>query len=354
MIISLSSQRASDDFSASRLADGRSLCAWGEAIPMMAWTANADGSVSCLNQHWSDFTGLDRAEDWMGALHPDDRPVMAGRWCESLGSRMGGERRCRVWSAQHQCFRWHLLRWQRIESEDGWAGVSIDIHDQKSLEERFEAEVTGRVADLQRLLSQKETLLQEVHHRVRNNLQIVASLLAMQMAALTDERLIAILRESERRIASMVLIHQSLYRSAQVARLDFSEYASTLVQELISMYGGGSQRIRGIVRAREVLLEVDQAIPCGLILNELVTNSLKYAYAGAETGNIFVDIEEMPDRFVVMAVRDFGRGLPKGFNSKEATSFGLTLVQELANQLGGELTIENRGGATFAVRFPTA
>lgn len=333
---------------------------FAESMPVMAWVASTDGSVSCFNRHWSEFTGMEQingSENWLDALHPDDAQVLAKCWQESLRLQTAGEQEGRIWFAQQSCFHWHLLRWQPVERKlqglCGWAGVSIDIHDKKVLAERFDGEVLGRVADMQRALAQKETLLQEVHHRVRNNLQTIASLLAMQMASLKNDTLITILRESERRISSMVMVHQWLYQSARVNELDFASYAENLVIELVSIYMGSSDRIKGVVRAQPVLLSTDQAIPCGLILNELVTNALKYAYPNDRRGNIFIDIHEAENRTVVMTVRDEGVGLAPSFVLDDnIPSFGLMIVQALTNQLDGELLIKGENGALFRVQFP--
>lgn len=362
-IISSSSQNAAKLFPAGILNQQADLRKFAESMPIMAWVASVDGSVSYFNRRWSEFTGMEPTAaglSWIDALHPDDVQAMVRCWNESLRLQTGGERECRIWCSQQSCFCWHLLRWQPVDRNStgscGWAGVSIDIHEKKVLAERFEEEVAGRIADVQRALSQKETLLQEVHHRVRNNLQIVASLLAMQMASLKDEALITILRESERRISSMVMIHQWLYQSARVNELDFSSYAESLVRELVCIYLGSSDRVRGVVNAQpSVSLAIDQAIPCGLILNELVTNALKYAYPGEDTGDICVDLRTVAEgRVVVLSVTDKGVGLPPGFVVNDEATSGLLIVKELTNQLGGELVIEGEGGASFTVRFPKA
>lgn len=330
---------------------------FAEAIPIMAWTSLPDFSSSYFNRRWSDFTGLEQTggneDNWMSTLHPDDLPALTARCSESLRSGVGDETECRVWSAHHGCFRWQLLRWQPIPRDvvelSGWVGVAIDIHDRKLLEDKFDVEVAGRTADMRRLLSQKEALLQEVHHRVRNNLQIVTSLLTMQLASLKDEAVAEILREGERRIHSIVMLYQFLYQGARTGQLDFSQYAANLVNELHLIYAPGSHRVRTNVKIEPVSLDIGQAIPCGLILNELVTNALKSARRSNHEEEIVVDLHETGDGALELTVAD-SVNLPNTFADPDA--LGLTIVEALTMQLEGELITDSSSGSRYTTRFP--
>ena len=175
--------------------------------------------------------------------------------------------------------------------------------------------------DLRRTLNEKDTLLKEVHHRVKNNLQVVSSLLRMQSRLVTDPTAAKALYDSQQRVLSMSLIHERLYGSQWAGQIDFAEYARALVNELFRSYG--SANVTSRVTASPVRLNIDQAIPCGLILNELVTNSLKYAYPEGQTGELRIELCETTFNEVVLKIADNGVGLPENFdlsNSKKSRS----------------------------------
>jgi two-component sensor histidine kinase len=206
--------------------------------------------------------------------------------------------------------------------------------------------------ELRRSLQEKETLLQEVHHRVKNNLQIVSSLLKLQADTLADPSAASLLRESQQRVLSMALIHERLYTGKQMAAIEFDSYARTLVQELVYSYAGRAGNVTGRILPPPIFLTIGQAIPCGLILNELVTNALKYAYAPDKIGEVIVELHESPEGRIRLAVSDYGKGLPPGFSTKNSKSLGLRIVDVLAKQLGGTLTYETGERTTFVLDFP--
>jgi len=206
--------------------------------------------------------------------------------------------------------------------------------------------------ELRRSLHEKETLLQEVHHRVKNNLQIVSSLLKLQADSLSDPAAAALLRESQQRVLSMALIHERLYAGKEMAAIEFDSYARTLVQELVYSYAGRAGNVTGRILPPPIFLTIGQAIPCALILNELVTNALKYAYPAGGTGEVVVELQELPDNRIRLAVSDHGTGLPEGFDFRTSKSLGLRIVWVLAKQLGGTLTIERGKQTKFALEFP--
>lgn len=206
--------------------------------------------------------------------------------------------------------------------------------------------------ELRRSLQEKETLLQEVHHRVKNNLQIVSSLLKLQADSLPDAGASSSLRESQQRVLSMALIHERLYTGKQMAAIEFDSYARTLVQELVYSYAGRSGNVTGRILPPPIFLSIGQAIPCGLILNELVTNALKYAYPAGQQGEVIVELHESPEGRIRLSVSDCGKGLPPGFNPQTAKSLGLRIVYVLAKQLGGTLTYETGERTTFVLDFP--
>jgi two-component sensor histidine kinase len=219
---------------------------------------------------------------------------------------------------------------------------------QKEIAERIQGE--GRILEA---LGEKEVLLKEVHHRVKNNLQVISSLLNLQAAQITDTATIDALRESQNRIRSMALIHEKLYQSSDLTQVDFAGYLGSLVNSLAQTYRKKTARIAVKVEAEKIDLNIDTAIPCGLIVNELVSNSLKYAYPDDTPGVIEVRCGRSGDDRYFLNVRDQGVGLPAGLDIDESPSLGLKLVASLVRQIEGELTICGDNGTCFDITWPS-
>ncbi len=204
--------------------------------------------------------------------------------------------------------------------------------------------------DMLASLREKEVLLKEIHHRVKNNMQIVSSLLSLQAREVDDPAMLDLLAESRTRILSMALVHEDLYQSDNLAQVDFRHYLERLAERTRSGIAGAS-RVTFELTLDELSLAVDQAIPLGLLCNELFTNALKHAFPGGGEGTVRVDLRR-EDGTAVITVRDNGRGLPPGYVPGEGTTLGVQLVWSLAEQLQGKAEAWNDGGAVFAVRFP--
>jgi len=205
-------------------------------------------------------------------------------------------------------------------------------------------DVTRRAAIEQQIknsLQEKEALLREIHHRVKNNLQVISSLLALQARAMTDDATKKMFHESRDRIHSMALLHESLYKSDNLARIDFSEYVAQLADHLFRSYGVAAERIRFRTELDALQLNMDSAVPCGLLINELISNSLKYAFPDGRRGEIYVGLRGQGTQ-ATLTVADDGVGLAPGFDWASARSLGLRLVRSLAQQL--EATLEYTGG----------
>lgn len=200
-------------------------------------------------------------------------------------------------------------------------------------------------------LSSAEILLKEVHHRVKNNLQIISSLLSMQSDELSEDARKAF-DESQGRVRSMALVHEQLYDRERPEQLDFSDYVSTLTTELFAAYSIHRGVIDLVLDLEPLLLDLDQAIPCGMILNELVTNSLKYAFPETHNGKITVAVHLNGGGQVALRVADNGIGLAPGLNWREPQSVGLRIVDILTAQLGGILEYSGGAGADFTLTFP--
>ncbi|MFN6480396.1 PAS domain S-box protein [Nostoc sp. DedQUE07] len=218
--------------------------------------------------------------------------------------------------------------------------IQQDITEQKQAEEKIKAS-----------LKEKEVLLKEIHHRVKNNLGIVSSLLQMQCRRTQDPVVTAILRDSQNRIASIALVHEKLYRSEDLADIDFAQYIPDLTTHLFDSYNVSSSQIQLHIQVDNASLDIETAIPCGLIINELVSNALKYAFVGNRGGKIEVKFYQEPASTLTLIIRDNGVGLPENFDSKKTKTLGITLVQGLVKQLRGKLEIDSQQGTEFKITF---
>jgi two-component sensor histidine kinase len=224
--------------------------------------------------------------------------------------------------------------------------------------ERLEAAVAARTLELSTAnecltvsVREKELLLQEVHHRVNNNLQIICGLLSMQSGATDDPLVVSALLETQNRIHSMATIHRTLYDSRNFSEIELAEYTRLLAAQVSNSYGVDPVRIHLAFDLEPIHLEVDRAIPCGLILNELLSNALKHAFPNGRQGEVRISSQEQ-EGWIQLAVEDNGVGLPKDLVPSEAESLGLSLVNTLLDQLGGTMeTTSKQGSSRFVVRF---
>ncbi len=200
-------------------------------------------------------------------------------------------------------------------------------------------------------LREKEVLLQEIHHRVKNNLQVVSSLLDLQCLQIKEPTMLEMFRESQNRVKSMALVHENLYQSKNFARVNFTDYIETLIKNLFQAYGVSANHITLEKAIDEVSLSIDTAIPCGLIINELVSNALKYAFPNKNKGTIYISLHSEEGGYYTLTIKDNGRGLPFNWEIKTVESLGLQLVNILANQLEGTLQVDCSLGTEFSLRF---
>ncbi|WP_442937366.1 PAS domain S-box protein [Nostoc sp.] len=215
------------------------------------------------------------------------------------------------------------------------------LRDRKQWEEQIQAS-----------LLEKEVLLKEIYHRVKNNLQVISSLLSLQSAYIKDEHDLVIFKQSQQRIASMALVHEKLYQSQDLARINFGEYIRDLVTDLFTAYEVNEDAIALNINIDDgVFLGLDTAIPCSLIIHELVSNSLKYAFPSGGDGTIYIEIHQNQDRHVTLVVGDDGIGLPPNFSFKNIASLGWQLVDALINQISGNINIQGARGVECQVTF---
>ena len=220
-------------------------------------------------------------------------------------------------------------------------GVMRDITERKRAEERIGAS-----------LKEKEVLLQEIHHRVKNNLQVISSLLKLQSRKIGDERCAEMLNESQNRVKTMALIHEKLYQAEDLARIDLGGYIKSLMRGLFIAYGPEAGRIAPRIEVEDIRLGVNYAMPCGLVINELVSNSLKHAFPDGKKGEIRIVMRRIEGDEVELVVSDNGIGIPESLEFGNPESLGLRLVTMLVeDQLGGQVELDRTEGTRFQIRF---
>lgn len=227
-------------------------------------------------------------------------------------------------------------------SEQSWSRILISVIDTTS---RKRAE-----RELRASLREKDVLLREVHHRVNNNLQVISSMLNLQAMKLLDPHLRAQLVESQNRVQAIAIGHEKLYRSGDLAHIAFVDYAQTLVHELVQASAADERGVRVDLQMDDVRLGVDAAIPCGLILNELVSNALKHAFPDRRSGSIRIRLVRA-DRRLTLGVEDDGVGLPAGLDPEASNTLGFDLVFTFAQQLDAEVRVEQNAGTRITVSF---
>jgi two-component sensor histidine kinase len=241
---------------------------------------------------------------------------------------------------RYQCLKTYIH--PIVNSQERVEEYSFIAHDITHKKEFFKR--------IQEALKEKELLLKEVNHRVKNNLQMVSSMLNLQKNFSDDERLITLLEENKSRINSLSIIHDHLYRSQNFLTIDFSSYLHSLVTNLIATFSSFHGKIDLSTDMDTVDLSIDQAIPCGLIVNELLTNAVKYAFVNREEGQIKLSLKKL-EHSIRIIISDNGTGLPGNIDIKNTETLGLQLVHMLITQLGGEIDVERKNGTSFIVTF---
>ncbi len=218
-------------------------------------------------------------------------------------------------------------------------GISEDITEFKQAEN-----------ELKESLRIKEVLLSEIHHRVKNNMQIISSLLNLQKNFVENEKASAVLLESQNRVKSMAMIHERLYQSGDFTRIDISEYIEKLLADLFYTYATSNEQVTSIINVDNLSLNIETAIPCGLIISEIVSNSLKYAFPGGRKGKLTVSLKA-GDEWNELIISDDGIGFPEELDFKNTETLGLQLVHSLVGQIDGEITLDRSQGTKFTIRF---
>ena len=281
---------------------------------------------------------------FMTLVHPDDRPRVTDALDEAIRQHTRYEVEFRMVRPDGQV-RWAATKGQAIRDTHQrvvrMVGVDVDITKHKQAEET-----------MRRALRERETLLKEIHHRVKNNLQVIDSLLYLQSQYAPDASSVEMFQESRQRVRSMALVHERLYEAPDLTQVDFADYIADLANYLFHSYGVDTDRIRLECKVHRVRLSLEAAVPCGLLVNELISNCLKHAFRGREHGRILVGLTQQSKAEVLLSVSDDGVGLPPDVDPENARTFGMQLVQALTDQLHGRLEVCHESGTVVRVIFP--
>jgi len=218
--------------------------------------------------------------------------------------------------------------------------VDTDITPNKELEEKLKSS-----------LSEKEILLREIHHRVKNNLQVIISLLNLQSGYIHDAETLRAMTEGQNRVRSMALVHEKFYQSDGISEIDFAEYTEKLCQYIFQSFPETASRVQLTVESDKVAFDLDTAMPCGLLINEIVSNSLKYAFPDGMAGEIVIQLKSEEKNKVRISVRDNGKGMAQEYDLKNPTTLGLQLIDALTSQLNGEVEMIRKDGTIFNITF---
>jgi PAS domain S-box-containing protein len=319
----------------------------GDLIPFGVWACDAKGNFSYLSESFLSVLGITldecRKTGWMHLLPREDydRTIADWRQCIQTGSFWDYE--YRIVDKAGKIFI-VLSRGAPHADGDGnitsWVGIHLDITERKRYEARLETS-----------LREKEVVIKEVHHRVKNNMQVISGFLELQSNYIEDPVAVEKLNECQQRVRTMALVHEKLYQSKSLGAINAAEYIKSLIADLMNSYSL-STPVDVSVDVDDVNINIDMAIPCGLIINELVTNSLKYAYLGRSEGNLSLTLHHQEDHTFSLVVQDDGVGIPPDFEVRSAASLGMQLVQVLVRQLGGEMKIDSMQGTRFMIIFP--
>ncbi len=367
--------------------------------PRNAPVLDSNGEVVCIIHHVEDVTGRVRAEaalrtsehrfhalamatsDVLYHMSPDWRemitlegnaliPDAAESFRDWLYRYIPQDEQPRVLDAIHEAIKTKAIfalehRVLRADGTEGWSysravpllddageitewiGAAADISERK----RAEQALRENEQRLRSAVGERDALLKEAHHRVKNNLQVITSLLEMQARQTADRQALSLLSEARNRITTIAAIHELLYQSGSFSEVDLAAYARRLVRHVVSLYDENHE-IEAYVDGEGITIDLARAVPFGLLLNELVSNAYKHAFRSRAGGELRVGLCK-DDVYIRLQVTDTGVGLPSGFNERPPTTLGLQLVGMLTKQLGGTVTFDSAGGTRVGVRVPT-
>ncbi|HYH03316.1 MAG TPA: histidine kinase dimerization/phosphoacceptor domain -containing protein, partial [Bacillota bacterium] len=312
------------------------------------WDWDLKNGVFYLSPRGKAVLGLSATADfrkWKEFLLPDDVKRFMGDLRAYLSGKVPQFRNEYRFLHRDGSYRWLLIRGKALRNDQNkvyrMAGSATDVTERRRVDEQVQAS-----------LREKEVLLKEIHHRVKNNMQVISSLLRLQSAFLNDQHVVELFEESQNRIKTMALVHEKLYQSNDLAKINIKDYVMHLTNSLFRSYGISVERVRLELEIEEIRLGIDAAIPCGLIINELMSNVLKYAFPGERTGSVKVSIKHSGPRKIELIVADDGVGIPPEVDVENTDSLGLQLIRTLGQeQLQGQVFLKRDSGTEFRIVF---
>lgn len=326
----------------------RTLADSGQAL---IWTADTLGRCDYFNRTWLDFTGRPQRSEfgdgWTAGVHPDDLSRCLASYAEAAERRNKFSREYRLRRRDGE-YRWvqddGCPRYDATGAFIGYIGYCLDITDRKTTEAR-----------ILQALAEKETLLREVFHRTRNSMQVILALLAFEDESIQDRRVSEVVKKTSDRIMSMALVHQKLYQSQDLSRVDLKEYTEDLLGTLFGNDPTLDQRISVTMALEPAAVLIDAAVPYGLVLHELVSNSLRHAFPDGRRGKLTVRISKREKEGIELEIADDGVGLPEDFARRCSKTVGMNLVRGLIEQqLRGSVELSTGPGLSCRVRFSDA
>lgn len=330
--------------------------------PVLLWMARTDGLCDFFNQGWLEFTGRSLEQEfgngWAEGVHPEDFQAAMHTYLEAFVARRSFSMHYRLRRHDGE-YRWiydqGAPRFEADGAFAGFIGSCIDVTDQRRAQEaltQLNEVLAAQVRERTAIAHGREVLLREVHHRVKNDLQLISSMLSMQARQLGDPESIAALEECQSRVQTVAWIHEHMYRTDNLAHMPFSSNVRSLAAGVFRVAGiaPGSVALE-VDTEDDITLNLECAIPCGLIVNELVTNALKHAFPNGRRGTVRVSVTKQAPNRVALVVADDGVGFPGNHAANSGKSLGWRLVHAFAEQLQAEVSIQNHVGTEVRVVF---
>jgi two-component system, sensor histidine kinase PdtaS len=333
-----------------------------DTAPVLLWMSGQDGLCDFFNQGWLNFTGRSLAQElgngWAEGIHAEDFAHSMQTYLEAFVARRAFSMEYRLRRHDGE-YRWIFdqgaPRFDRAERFVGFIGSCVDVTAQREAHDalgRLNQMLEDRVRERTQLANERAMLLREVHHRVKNDLQLVCSLLSLQERELGDSAAARAIEDCEQRVQAIAMIHEHMYQSDDLARLSLSGHLRTLTSHVEQLGRGGVELALEV--AEQVMLGVDQAIPCAMIVHELVVNCFRHAFPDGRPGRVLVSCARGEGSMVHVSVADDGVGMPEYDREPPHKGLGLTLVQTLAKQLRATLEVTCGSGTRVELRFSDA
>lgn len=318
-----------------------------DTAPVMVWMSDPEQGCTFFNKRWLEFTGRTLEEEsgagWFQGIHAQDQSRCRDTYEEAIRQQQPFTMEYRLRRADG-AYRWivdtGVPRFEPDGALSGYIGSCIDLTERKEMED-----------ELRKTLKEKESLLREVHHRVKNNLQVISSLLNLQMATIKDAQVAQLFKECQVRISSIALLHDTLHRSNDLSSINMPEYLRTLTGHVCRSYGVDPSHLTLELAVEDIAFDVDTGLTCGLIVDELLSNCLKHAFPHSRSGRVTVELRTEEGEWSFLRVSDDGIGLPHDGVLNNPDSLGLELVSLMADKLDGTVSLQSGTGTEWHVRF---